>query len=103
MHLKELSEWLSLDWNLDLVVLPIPNKITIYHKLATDVSYDDYLPRLIAELRRQGVPTVDLYTPFRQAEGRIYYSTDTHWNPRGVDLATQVVAGQLGDAGTSDH
>ncbi|MCB1060136.1 MAG: hypothetical protein KDB65_07885 [Calditrichaeota bacterium] len=103
VHLKELSEWLSLDWNLDLVVLPIPNKITIYHKLATDVSYDDYLPRLIAELRRQGVPTVDLYTPFRQAEGRIYYSTDTHWNPRGVDLATQVVAGQLGDAGTSDH
>lgn len=101
-HLAELSKALDRDWNLKLVLIPVPNKITVYRELATDVPYDDYLPRLMARLRDKGLPTVDLYSPFRQANEHIYYATDTHWNRRGVELAAKVIAEQLAEAGTSE-
>jgi len=88
-NLANMRDYLSSSYNLELIVMPIPNKITIYHEFVTEVPYDDYLPRLYGELEKQGLPVVKLYDSFRGSPELIYYPNDTHWNTEGMNLAYQ--------------
>jgi len=99
-NLHKLAKVLDRDWNIELYVIPIPNKLTVYHELATDVPYNNYLPRLQAELGMRGVSYVDVYSPFVLADERLYHLTDTHWNNSGMMLAVKEVAKAVGAAGT---
>jgi hypothetical protein len=62
-------------------------------------AFPQYEPsRLSAEAaaaaRRQGLPVVDLFGPFREAgaDGLYYRHGNDHWNAAGQDLAAQLVA-----------
>ena len=73
----------------ELVFIPVPNKITLCAKFSTDQPYDEFLPRLCRELHRRSVRTVDLLPCFRREQDCLYYATDTHWNPRGIQVALE--------------
>ncbi len=65
--------------------------------------------KILDSLTRAGFNTVDLYTPLLAAksrdseEGPLYLNDDTHWTPRGAELAADVIAKKVRkmvDAGT---
>jgi len=57
--------------------------------------------RILDSLSALGLHTVDLYTPLLSAKaedaklGPLYLDDDTHWTPRGAELAASVVAGKV--------
>ena len=93
-----------------LVVVPVPGKASVYPDQVTrrengkPQEFRSPTRKLIEALRREGVPTVDLFEAFSSARaagregemgGPLYLAQDTHWTPRGAQLAAQVVATQL--------
>ena len=65
--------------------------------------------KILDSLTRAGFNTVDLYTPLLAAksrdavEGPLYLNDDTHWTPRGAEIAADVIAKkvrEMVDAGT---
>ena len=65
--------------------------------------------KILDSLTRAGFNTVDLYTPLLAAksrdsvEGALYLNDDTHWTPRGAELAAAEIAKkvrEMVDAGT---
>jgi lysophospholipase L1-like esterase len=65
--------------------------------------------KILDSLTRAGFNTVDLYTPLLAAksrdsvDGALYLNDDTHWTPRGAELAADVIAKkvrEMVDAGT---
>ena len=93
-----------------LVVVPVPGKPSVYPdqvtRRETGRQQDFRSPtlKLIEALRREGVPTVDLFAAFGSAraeageagaDGPLYLACDTHWTPRGARLAAQAVAARL--------
>jgi hypothetical protein len=73
--------------NADLVFMPIPNKYTLYHTVANNDPYDDFLPRVCDAVAKRGVPVVRLYEKFKAEKRLTFYPTDTHWSPVGIDIA----------------
>ncbi len=66
---------------------------------------------ILDSLSRLGLNTVDLYTPLLAAKkddatlGPLYLNDDTHWTPRGAELAADVIARkvrEMVDAGIVD-
>ncbi|OWU99042.1 hypothetical protein [Fibrobacter sp. UWR2] len=66
---------------------------------------------ILDSLSRLGLNTVDLYTPLLAAKkddatlGPLYLNDDTHWTPRGAELAADIVAQkvrEMADAGIVD-
>ncbi len=98
--------------NIELLVLPVPNKESIYPEQLTargqaiSASDQDTIiiapptRTLLAELRAAEVAVVDLFALYRQAKlsrtadhaSKLYLQQDTHWSPVGVDLAAHAVA-----------
>jgi hypothetical protein len=76
-------------YNCMLVFIPIPNKITVYSRLATRTRYDEFLPLLCRALRSRGVCTVELLPRFAEEKELLYWPTDTHWNNFGIRLAVE--------------
>jgi hypothetical protein len=88
--------------NLDLIVLLVPTKYSVYGPLVTDRNAvrPSKLPleRLTANLTARGVAVVNVTDLLRRhaADGLskgeyVYFIDDTHWNARGIDLAAQAV------------
>lgn len=75
-------------FNLDLIFMPVPSKITIYENLANLKEYNQFLPTLYTSLEEKGIDYINLYDPFIQSDQILYYGSDTHWNEKGVNLAT---------------
>ncbi len=92
LHLKNN---LKSQYNLDLVFLPVPTRYTIYHKFVNDDPYNNFLPRLYKELDKRGISYVNLYSEFANSPDILYHGTDTHWNPKGVDIALKLVLEKL--------
>lgn len=78
-------------YNLDLLFLPIPTRYTIYHKLLNNDPYNNFLPRLYKELDKRKINYLDLYTVYSESNEILYHGTDTHWNPKGVDIALNLI------------
>ena len=89
-------------YNIELIFLPIPNKISIYHNLVTDRAYNNLLPRIYEGLAQRNVKCIDVYHPFLSAPETLYYSTDTHWNKAGVDYALNASLHYLDSIGVID-
>jgi hypothetical protein len=100
--------------DIQLVVMPVPGKPSVYPDKATSRAegrqQDFRSPtlELLAELKRQGIETVDLFSVFRAARERgpqapgadgLYLARDTHWTPAGAGLAARTVACKLRELG----
>lgn len=100
--------WVQLDRelkddHLQLLVVLVPNKYTVYHRLlaegpAVAVSPGELPARLARELRSRGIPAVDLTDALTSAAEQeyarrqyIYWREDTHWNARAVAVAAAEV------------
>ncbi len=77
--------------------------------LENAVGLQSHGKKILDSLTRAGFNTVDLYTPLLAAksrdaaEGPLYLNDDTHWTPRGAELAADVIAKkvrEMVDAGT---
>ena len=83
-----------------LLYLPLPDKENIYRfrlpaQRVNPQDQQPFLQILHAELVAQGIPAIDLYTPFRDlaAQGELlYFPDDTHWNAQGVAAAADIAA-----------
>ncbi|HNX33205.1 MAG TPA: hypothetical protein PKM57_01170 [Kiritimatiellia bacterium] len=93
-----------------LLVVPVPGKPSVYPDRVTrrEAGKPQHVQsptqKLIETLRREGVPTVDLFSVFSSARthgrgaetnAQLYLACDTHWTPQGAQLAAQSVAAQL--------
>jgi len=94
-----------------LVLMPVPGKSSVYPDLATgravggERQFRSPTLELLDALQRQGVATVDLFAAFLAAResgelgkntGPLYLAHDTHWTPKGAQIAAQAVAAKLG-------
>jgi hypothetical protein len=90
-----------------LLVMPAPNKASIYPEMLTARASDPVNSKtqdVLARLREAGVDIVDLFEVYgkaRRAAGRpdYYLAQDSHWSPEGMRLAADVVARKLLDSG----
>jgi hypothetical protein len=89
---------------LDLLVALVPHKYSVYQPLL-DGTGDPagpptpYLTYLEAEIRRVGVPVVNLSAPLRGAAAAalergeyVYWRDDAHWNAEGIGIAAREIA-----------
>ena len=66
--------------------------------LESAVGLQSHGKKILDSLTRAGFNTVDLYTPLLAAksrdsvEGALYLNDDTHWTPRGAEIAADVIA-----------
>jgi hypothetical protein len=87
-----------------LVVVLVPNKYTVYHRLLADplpsaVEPGELLQRAEVELRAAGVVVVNPTRALERAavsglerHEYVYWRDDTHWNERGVAIAAEEIA-----------
>ena len=98
----------------ELLVVITPGKPSIYPERLTGrasdavaenvgaagntVGFQSHGKKILDSLARAGFNTVDLYTPLLAAksrdsvEGPLYLNDDTHWTPRGAELAAAEIA-----------
>ena len=96
----------------ELLVVVTPGKPSIYPERLTGKNSDaagtaagenaaglqSHGKKILDSLTRAGFNTVDLYTPLLAAksrdsvEGPLYLNDDTHWTPRGAELAAGEIA-----------
>ena len=100
----------------ELMVVVVPGKPSIYPERLSRLPLDSgrvesHGKAILDSLAKLGLNTVDLYTPLKAAKkyderfGPLYLDDDTHWTPRGAELAAAVIAGtvlQLSTAGLID-
>jgi len=104
----------------ELLVVITPGKPSIYTERLTGrdsrvagaenaAGLQSHGKNILDSLTRAGFNTVDLYTPLLAAksrdsvDGALYLNDDTHWTPRGAELAADVIAKkvrEMVDAGT---
>jgi SGNH hydrolase-like domain, acetyltransferase AlgX len=95
---------------LDLVVVVVPSKYRVYRRFLAEppptpaAAVDDYTDRVREELRRAGIPVIDLTPALSAAAARdlrknlyLYWRDDIHWNPRGTEVAAAAIREGLGD------
>ena len=92
----------------ELLVVVTPGKPSIYPERLTGRASDgvagnaaglqSHGKKILDSLTRAGFNTVDLYTPLLAAKkddstlGPLYLNDDTHWTPRGAELAAAEIA-----------
>jgi len=84
---------------IDFLLVVIPTKAEIYpEKLSTDAPampavIAPWCAKLMSDLQAAGVQTVDLLPTFMaQRDASVYMPQDTHWTPRGAELAAALIA-----------
>lgn len=93
---------------IELLFVPVPAKAAIYPqylpgvdpalRARADARLDPVDRDFLEHLRGQGVEVLDLAVPFlAQAEkgAPLYCRQDTHWSPRGVEVAARAIAEQV--------
>ncbi len=94
--IKEYNNYFS-DKNIRFIFLPIPDKESVYSAQLPEEykeyrKYDNYLPKLITELKKENIEVVDIYIPFTNKNDFIFYNLDdTHWNYNAVKLTSNIV------------
>ena len=97
----------------ELLVVITPGKPSIYPERLTGsvINSAGHGKAILDSLTKLGLNTVDLYTPLLAAKaddaklGPLYLNDDTHWTPRGAELAAGEIAKkvrEMADAGAVD-
>lgn len=85
----------------ELLVVITPGKPSIYPERLTGIDglkFAGHGKAILDSLTKLGLNTVDLYTPLLSAKaddaklGALYLDDDTHWTPRGAELAAGEIA-----------
>lgn len=84
----------------ELLVVITPGKPSVYPERLTGsvINSAGHGKAILDSLTRLGLNTVDLYTPLLAAKandaklGPLYLNDDTHWTPRGAELAAAEIA-----------
>ena len=91
---------------IDLLLVPIPGKPSIYpEKLVAGAPAEAASPTLalLDDLRGRGFQVVDLFRPLQAAKaaggGELYLRRDTHWTPRGMEVAADAIAARIRELG----
>jgi len=87
----------------DLILVPVPTKASIYpEKLASGLTLADATSQkaFLDKIASTGIQVTDLETLFRQhrtahPDEALFCATDSHWSPRGAELAASAVAAHL--------
>ncbi len=91
----------------ELLVVVVPGKPSVYPEFLNPTMYgasgEGISPGLafLDSLEAHGVQTVNLYSAFRKEKIRdgendfLYLNTDTHWTPRGAEVAARAVASRI--------
>ncbi len=87
----------------ELLLVPIPGKPSIYpEKVWRNLDGEPESPslKLLEDLRGRGFHVVDLFRPLMAAKAKdypqLYLKHDTHWTPRGLEVAAGVIAEAIG-------
>lgn len=75
------------------IFLPIPEKENIYHEFLK-TKKPLFLARLISELRKEGIETVDTQKAFDEAFQKgvlLYHTNDTHWNANAMRITADLM------------
>src|SRR5262249_47408040 len=95
---------------LELFVVLVPSKYTVYRRFLAEArpapeGSGDYLARVEANLRRSGIPALNLTRPLsaraeKGLESReyLYWLDDIHWTPKGAEVAALAVGEALRQA-----
>lgn len=86
-NIAKLHHTLKQHYNMEIVFMPVPSKVTIHGDLAGLNNYNLLLPKIYEKLDQKNIPYVNLYEPFSKAKGIIYHPSDTHWNRKGLNIA----------------
>lgn len=91
-----------------LLVVPMPGKPSVYPSRLTARAPDHGVRsptlRFIERLRSAGIDTIDLFSAFQAARKNeniqsLYLRCDTHWSPRAIQIAAEVVARRARELG----
>ncbi|MEP5765004.1 MAG: hypothetical protein ABJ308_10425 [Halieaceae bacterium] len=75
----------------------IPSRQTIYARKKVPQDTLQRGVRVAQELISRGFPLVQLHPDFKARGGpELYYVYDTHWNPRGTELAAELIVAEIG-------
>lgn len=84
---------------IDFLLVVIPTKAEVYpEKLSADAPampavIAPWCAKLVEDLNAAGVQSVDLLPTFMaQRDASLYMPQDTHWTPRGAELAASLIA-----------
>ena len=91
---------------IECLFVVIPSKAEVYPDKLASAAPPDAAPyvapfgrKLVAELTAAGVQCVDLLPSFIEhrydEEGLLYMLQDTHWTPRGIELAAALIASRI--------
>ncbi len=95
---------------IELLVVAVPSRIEIYPELLLELPTLDGFAgmgigtvRFLAQLNEAGVETLDLRPSFVASrfglvgdrEDQLFFRTDTHWSPRGAELAAVEVGARV--------
>ena len=83
----------------DFAFMIAPNKNSLYSDHMPNYGQRAAITdaeRLMALLEEMGVPTVDLFTAFRQEDETLYFAHDSHWNTKGAALGADLVNAAFG-------
>jgi len=83
-----------------LILLPIPMKLDTYAQhaaYAPTAQLTGLYERFSEELRERGIDTVNLRSAYLSAaaDEQLFLRNDTHWSPKGAELAAQTLALQF--------
>ncbi len=93
--IKEYNDYFS-NKNIRFIFLPIPDKESIYSTQLPEEfkeyrKYNNYLPKLITELKKENIGVIDIYTSFTNKNDSMFYNLDdTHWNYIAVKLTSNI-------------
>lgn len=94
-NIKKLSDLLKERYNLDFVIMPLPEKYTLYHSIVNNEADDDFLDRIYSEFDKRQIPYVNLLAPLKNAGDYVYPKTDTHYNEKGSEIALEELLNEL--------
>lgn len=91
-----------------LILLPIPMKLDTYatHAIyAPTAQITGLYERFREDLRERSIETVDLRDAYLSAstQEQLFLRNDTHWSPKGADLAAQTLALQFPELQADTH
>lgn len=86
--------------NIRFIFMPIPDKETIYYKVAGFDKQPDFLDELAAAADNAGIEILNIKTAFdlariKDPNALLYIPDDSHWNANGAEITADLLADMI--------
>lgn len=86
--------------NIRFIFMPMPNKETIYYKVAGFEEQPTFLDELVVAARGVGIEVLDVKSAFdsaleKDSNAVLYVSDDPHWNGNGTEITADLLADMI--------